>query len=162
VVDRAPVDPRALQRGDRALLLGQPRAQGEQGVVGGRKLADLLGHLPICVNPAQTGRELCLMDINPTTDRRYDLHRVSLQGSNRAKETGDTEAFGQGYAHPTRDATGSTGWGAVSRTDRLWSGVYPLLSDDVLFPASPLPAVYTRAGGETVPISSGGAKNQSA
>jgi hypothetical protein len=45
---------------------------------------------------------------------------------------------------------------------RFWFGVYPLLSDDVLFPASPLLAVHTRAGGETVPISSGGAQNQSA
>ena len=37
VGDRTPVDPSALQRDDRALLLGQPRAQGEQGVVGGRQ-----------------------------------------------------------------------------------------------------------------------------
>jgi hypothetical protein len=46
VVDRTPIDPGALQRADRALLLGQPRAQGEHGIVGGRKLADLLGTCP--------------------------------------------------------------------------------------------------------------------
>jgi hypothetical protein len=94
VVDGAPVNPGALQRGDRALLLGQPRAQGEQGIVGGRNLTHLLGHLTVRVDPTQTGRELRLMDIDATADRMHDWHSTSLLDSPRAKETGDTGAFG--------------------------------------------------------------------
>lgn len=79
-----------LQRGDQALFLGQPRAQGEPGIVGGRPHADLSGHLPLHVDPAQTGRELRRMNIDPTTAPLHDFYRVSLLVHNQATFLGMT------------------------------------------------------------------------
>ena len=51
-----------------------------------------------------------LMDIDPTTDWMYDLQSVSLPSSHRARATEVPGASGRCYAHPTRDALGSTCW----------------------------------------------------
>jgi hypothetical protein len=93
MVDRAPIDSSALHRDDRALLLGEPGAQGEQGLVGGGKLADVFGHLSIRVDAAQTGGQLRLMDVDPATGRMHHLHSTFLLGSHRAWSTGGHQGF---------------------------------------------------------------------
>jgi len=140
VGDRTPINAGALQRDDRALRRGQPRAPDAHGLVGGCQLTHRLGHLTVRVDPAPTGPELRLMDGESTADRRHawpDTSRLSSNGATAARDTG---AFGEGYAHPPRDALGSPGGAAVSSTDRFGSGVSPRHSDNVLFPvpASPL------------------------
>ena len=119
VVERTPIDPGARrQRDDRALRLSQPRAPGEPGRRGGRHLSAR------CGGPGPS----------VPTQRRPPW---------RSEGAGDGGHWGfrLGDAPPTREATGSTGWGAVRRTDRLGAGVSPRLPDDVLVPAARRPAV---------------------
>jgi hypothetical protein len=162
VGDRPPRDAGALPRAAGALRRGHPRAQGAHGGVGGRPRTHLGGHLTGRGAPTPTGRERRLLDLAAAADRRHDGPSTARLGSTRAQATGDTGAFGEGDTPPTRDAPRATWWGAVSRTDRLWAGVYPLRRDDVRCPVSPLPAGYPSARESREAMSSCGAQNQSA
>jgi hypothetical protein len=77
VIQGLPIDPCTVHGQCWTVLLNKPLGQGSDGAIRGHKFAHILPHPAVSLDIAQTGSQMCLMDVNPATHRRHNWHGLS-------------------------------------------------------------------------------------